>query len=301
MYWRKSADRPGEFMCKECEQSMTRGGRRTTSIAGRCSACDKRSDDMVYGFDLGVECYAHAACNECKTTSTCQWHMCDEVTDTYIRKRNRKVGYVCADLGGVKGPARWVDAIDPDGIPIKLCGTCWAKRVLRTKLYADIAAAERAIASGTLLPTTSNNPTCILGCRCDKSTPSVWQPADARKNSLKHKFKPGEAYYLCNAHQLKLEKLGAASGHKCAKCKGTRTVRWHKEATGKPGKEVSNRLSNITDTTLSTFATPAITTSSSSRLSGEVDGATMDVGPAREGSMTRMQRLGLYEVRREAW
>lgn len=44
-------------MCKECEQSMTRGGRRTTSIAGRCSACDKRSDDMVYGFDLGVECY----------------------------------------------------------------------------------------------------------------------------------------------------------------------------------------------------------------------------------------------------
>lgn len=113
-----------------------------------------------------------------------------------IRKRNRKVGYVCADLGGVKGPARWVDAIDPDGIPIKLCGTCWAKRVLRTKLYADIAAAERAIASGTLLPTTSNNPTCILGCRCDKSTPSVWQPADPRKNSLKHKFKPGEAYYV---------------------------------------------------------------------------------------------------------
>lgn len=47
----------GPQMCKECEQSMTRGGRRTTSIAGRCSACDKRSDDMVYGFDLGVECY----------------------------------------------------------------------------------------------------------------------------------------------------------------------------------------------------------------------------------------------------
>jgi hypothetical protein len=120
-----------------------------------------------------------------------------------LRKRNRKLGYVCADLCGVEAPARWVDVTDPEGIPIKLCGTCWGKRVLRTKLYADIAAAERAIASRTLAPTTSSNPTCILGCRCDKSTPSVWQWIKPKMSySNQHIYRANTAYYVSLATAL---------------------------------------------------------------------------------------------------